>query len=1029
MRTTILKIVTLLFLLLGFIRGQGQTITTTPGPITVCPGQVVVPVNVTNFNGVGAISLKLNYNNAILSYAGYQNYHAQLGGAPFVNSIGTQIVIAWASITPANIGNGVMVELLFNAVPGSSTLSWNTQTPGDCEFSDVDMNILPATFVNGSATIQQPPLINTQPINKSVLVGQSTSFTINAVATGITYLWQISTNGGASYTNLTNTSPYSGVTTATLNISTTTLAMNGYKYRCIIGGICPPTVTSEGATLTVILPVTSTLPTTSYCPGNIIVPVAVTNFTGVASFSLNFSFNPAVLTYDGYQGLNPALSVGNFVINQADGKVYISWAHTSAVTFGNGNIVEIKFVGATGTSSLLWQTQAAGSCEYVDINGNAITSVFVNGSQTVHALPAITSHPINKTIAKGQNTSFTVGSSGTGLVYRWQVSTDGGSIYNDLNNGGYYSNVTTATLNISGAQLAISGYHYRCKVSGTCTPIVYSSGAVLTVLPNIITACQSPSACPGEIIIPINVTDFIGVAAYSLTLTFNPSVLAFTCYQNLNTNLDAGNFWINASNGKVYFTWSRLTAATIANGAVLIELKFTGVTGSTALTWDTQTGGNCEYSDINGLVIYSTWSNGNATIHQIPSITTHPVNKTTFSGGSTSFSIATTGTGIGYQWQVSTNGGANFTNLNNGAPYTGVFTNTLVINPASQGMNGYLYRCYVQGTCTPYLYSNHALLTVTPPAIITTAGTINSATGVNIVVPVNVTNCNSVGSISLALSYDPSKLTYVGHQSPHAQLSTGLLAVNSTGNKVMLIWASTTPATIGNGQLIQFIFNANYRTTAPLTWDIQTPGNCEYSTPDGVIITSFYTNGSITITSLLPTATLKNITISNGQGQCFDATQTIYVAGDGSYFLVESGGSAELIAGQNIIFRDGTHVKEGGYMLARITTTSDYCNQLKPIIATHDEEEQFDRQQIADGTFFNIYPNPATNIVTLELNREASNQTISIEILSIVGECIFKSEFPEAKKYLLDLTGRQAGIYLIRVMKGNDVSYAKLILQ
>ena len=43
---------------------------------------------------------------------------------------------------------------------------------------------------------------------------------------------QISTNGGSTWNDLTNSPPYSGVTTATLSLTNLTLAYNGYKYRC-----------------------------------------------------------------------------------------------------------------------------------------------------------------------------------------------------------------------------------------------------------------------------------------------------------------------------------------------------------------------------------------------------------------------------------------------------------------------------------------------------------------------------------------------------------------------------------------------------------------------------------------------------------------------------------------------------------------------------------------------------------------------------------------------------------------------------
>ena len=553
---------------------HAQSINTTAGTVTSCPGQIVVPINVTNCNGIGAISLVLNFDNTKLTYVGYQNLHSALTtGLLIINSTGNMFVISWANTTAANLGNSTIIELKFNAIPSVTNLTWDTQTSGNCEYSDVNGIILPATFTNGTATINQPLVINTQPGDKTALVGQNTSFTVSATGTGIAYLWQLSTNGGSIWNDLTNNAIYSGVTTATLGITNVLLTYNGYKYRCRLTGTCTPVVYTNEVTLTVINPITTTLPTASFCPGNIIVPVTVNNFTGVAAFSLTFSYNTSCFTYTGYQTLNGALAAGTFVANATGGKVYMTWSSTTAATFGNGTLVELLFTAAMGTSSLVWDMIIEGNCEYTALDETQITSVFVDGNETIYAVPAVTVHPVNKIIAKGQNTSFSITSSGSGLSYIWQVSTNGGSIWTDLSNSGVYSNVTTTTLNITNAQLSMSGYQYRCKVSGTCAPVTYSNPATLTVLPNVITTCGTATGCPGQIIIPVNVTDFIGVASFSLTLNFNSSVLAYTGYQNLNAALSGGTFVINASGGSVYLTWSSTTAATLSTGGSAHRVK------------------------------------------------------------------------------------------------------------------------------------------------------------------------------------------------------------------------------------------------------------------------------------------------------------------------------------------------------------------------------------------------------------------------------------------------------------------------
>ncbi len=117
-------------------------------------------------------------------------------------------------------------------------------------------------------TINQRPAVTSQPTNVAVCDGSSASFTVAGTGTGLTYQWQISTTGaGGPWVDLTNVAPYAGVNTATLTINPTTIALNGYRYRCNLGGTCPPTATSNGAILTVNALPTVTVTPTSGCGG------------------------------------------------------------------------------------------------------------------------------------------------------------------------------------------------------------------------------------------------------------------------------------------------------------------------------------------------------------------------------------------------------------------------------------------------------------------------------------------------------------------------------------------------------------------------------------------------------------------------------------------------------------------------------------------------------------------------------------------------------------------------------------------
>ncbi|HEX6428650.1 MAG TPA: hypothetical protein VF008_13235, partial [Niastella sp.] len=96
------------------------------------------------------------------------------------------------------------------------------------------------------------PGIGQPPVSQTVCSGTSPAFTIGSVtATGpATFQWQVSTNSGGPYTNVTNSATYSGATTVTLTISNVTIGLNGNWYRCVVTDGTGSTQ-SIGANLTV----------------------------------------------------------------------------------------------------------------------------------------------------------------------------------------------------------------------------------------------------------------------------------------------------------------------------------------------------------------------------------------------------------------------------------------------------------------------------------------------------------------------------------------------------------------------------------------------------------------------------------------------------------------------------------------------------------------------------------------------------------------------------------------------------------
>ncbi len=90
------------------------------------------------------------------------------------------------------------------------------------------------------------------PSNQTICENGNTLFGVDAgVTTNPGYQWQVSTNNGVTFANITNGGIYSGATTDTLRLTTVPLARNGNLYRAIISGDCGPNATSNPAQLTV----------------------------------------------------------------------------------------------------------------------------------------------------------------------------------------------------------------------------------------------------------------------------------------------------------------------------------------------------------------------------------------------------------------------------------------------------------------------------------------------------------------------------------------------------------------------------------------------------------------------------------------------------------------------------------------------------------------------------------------------------------------------------------------------------------
>jgi Secretion system C-terminal sorting domain len=522
---------------------------------------------------------------------------------------------AWGNITNGGVYSGATTTTLTltGVTAPMNSYQYRCVVTGDCSATPVNSNA--AILTVNAATI-----ISSQPTGSIICAGATTTFGVAATGSSITYQWQVSTNGGTAFNNLTNTAPYSGVTTNTLTITSAGATLNTYQYRCIIGSACTP-LNSNAAILTVnAAPAITSQPTsTSICAAN-----SVTFSVGASGAGLGYqwqlstdgvTFNNiasanaatysfvATLAQNNYQyrcivsGTCVPAVTSNAAVLAVGSTLLINNQPATAIVCAGGNAT--YSINVSGTVTYQWQESTNGGTTYTNItNGgiyaNATTatltltgvpatannnlyrcvvsgncpSINSNGALlTVNTAPAFITQPIlNSIICATQNTSFTVAANGTAVGYQWQVSTDGGTTFINITNGGVYSNATTATLNITGATVAMNNYKYRCVANGTCTPSANSNAATLTVY-----TAVTVSANPAGVTICENSNTNFTVTAAGTTPTYQWQV---------STN--GGTTFTNVANGGVYSGATTNTLALTAASFGLNNNQYRCVVNGTA---------------------------------------------------------------------------------------------------------------------------------------------------------------------------------------------------------------------------------------------------------------------------------------------------------------------------------------------------------------------------------------------------------------------------------------------------------------
>ena len=138
---------------------------TTAGSSGVCSGaSFSIPITITAYTQIRAMTLRLDYDPTLMTYTGYSNVNQSLAGV-FINQVPVsstldKILVVWSSVNPLTLANGSkLFDLNFTLISGSPALSFNNTAGGgsECEYADLNgnaMNDLPTEsfYINAAIT-------------------------------------------------------------------------------------------------------------------------------------------------------------------------------------------------------------------------------------------------------------------------------------------------------------------------------------------------------------------------------------------------------------------------------------------------------------------------------------------------------------------------------------------------------------------------------------------------------------------------------------------------------------------------------------------------------------------------------------------------------------------------------------------------------------------------------------------------------------------------------------------------------------
>jgi len=408
-------ILPIIFLIAWPVILYSQTTTISIGNVTANPGDNInVPVDVSNFTDIAAITLYIGYNPAVLSFQGLNNINpevAGISGNAMTNP--DQIGLVWTANPPgyANIVSGKLLDLSFTYIGGSCDLVFNA----GCEIVNSNLVTIPVNYSDGSVGPNAQPAtatignVTAYAGNEVFVPVDVTDFSdIGAITFFITFDESVLTFiglenihadlAGVQGNVMSNPTRIGIVWSANppnyLNITTDKLFDLKFVYHggtsdmnftedCEVtdSGLIPVSVSYFGGSVSQdVSSITAELGNVSAAIGQeILVPLDVNNFVDVAAITFYIGYDPSVLSFIGLENIDPGVVgiLGTTLTNPNQVSIVWTASPPNYLSF-TGKLCDLKFVYNGGSCSLPFDP----GCEVTNSSMVTLPVMYADGSVT-----------------------------------------------------------------------------------------------------------------------------------------------------------------------------------------------------------------------------------------------------------------------------------------------------------------------------------------------------------------------------------------------------------------------------------------------------------------------------------------------------------------------------------------------------------------------------------------------------------------------------------------------------------------------